>query len=105
MLIICPYCNSTHVQLVVPDQAGSAALPLNSSTLNTTLSQMTSLAMLGMSIARKTSVLPPMVGGLAGAVIAGLFGVSQREATMPQTSPYQFYCQDCQQSFSRPAIH
>ena len=101
MLVICPYCNSSHVQLVAPVQSDSSALPFNSSTLN----HMTSFAMLGISIARKTTVLPPAIGGLAGAVMGGLLSVIQSEQPTAQASTYQFYCQDCQQSFSRQAIH
>jgi hypothetical protein len=105
MLVICPYCNSSHVQLIAPVQAGISALPLNGTPLNTTLSHMTSLAILGISIARKTTALPPAIGGLAGAVIGGLFSVIQSEQPTTQASTYQFYCQDCQHSFSRQAIH
>ncbi|RYY80251.1 MAG: hypothetical protein EOO69_02335 [Moraxellaceae bacterium] len=105
MLVICPYCHSSHVQLIPPNHAGGAALPFDRNALNSTLSQMTSFAMLGISIARKTTVLPPAIGGLAGAVIGGLFGVIQSEQPTAQASVYQFYCQDCQQSFTRQATH
>lgn len=101
MLVICPYCNSSHVQLVAPVQSDSASLSFSRSTL----SQMTSLAMLGISIARKTSVLPPAIGGLAGAFMGGLLSVIQSEQPTAQPTTYQFYCQDCQQSFSSQATH
>lgn len=98
MLALCPNCQSSRVSLI--EHQGSDSLsPFNPQALN----HMTNLALLGISVARKYGTLPPAIGGLAGAVLGGLFSVVQQSQSY-HSPMLHFYCQDCQHQFTRPCV-
>ena len=91
MRINCPYCYSDQIIQVVNQQvSGSDSKGLAASA---------SFATIGASIS-KSFPLPvsPLLGGLAGAVIGGLFSSVLNEPKKPITMTY-YHCNHCQQNF------
>ncbi|WP_180165071.1 hypothetical protein [Acinetobacter sp. YH12049] len=89
MSLICPFCHSTEVMLVDASTQQS----------NTTLSSLvtpTTLGALGTTVAKSFN-LPPIVGGIAGTVLGGLFNSFTEQSTPPQQS--LCFCHNCYQKF------
>lgn len=91
MSLICPYCLSDQVIQVVNQQVNG--------TESSGLAASASLATIGASISKSLpSPVSPLLGGLAGAVIGGLFSSVFDEPTKPITLTY-YHCNHCQQNF------
>lgn len=85
----CPYCHSTNVMLV----------EANIQQANSTLSNLTSpatLGVLGTTVAKSLN-LPPIIGGIAGTVLGGLFNSFTEQSTPSQQS--LCFCHNCYQKF------
>ena len=92
MRINCPYCYSDQVIQVVNQQA-------NSGSDSTTLAASASFATIGASISKSLPLpLSPFIGGIAGAVLGGLFSSVFDEPKKPVTMTY-YHCNHCQQNF------
>ena len=91
MSLICPYCLSDQVIQVVNQQVNG--------TESSGLAASASLATIGASISKSLpSPVSPLLGGLAGAVIGGLFSSVFDEPKKPITLAY-YHCNHCQQNF------
>ena len=89
MSIYCPVCRSSNISHHPISQPNS--YPANQ------LGQLASFSALGVAIAKQTSMVNPLLGGLAGILVGGLFGASQ-----PAPTPVlyvQRLCNDCGQQF------
>ena len=91
MNTICPYCLSDQVIQVVNQQvSGSESSGLTASA---------SFATIGASISKSLPLpVSPLLGGLAGAVIGGLFSSVFDEPKKPVTMTY-YHCNQCRQNF------
>lgn len=92
MRINCPYCYSDQVIQVVNQQASSGSD-------STSLAASASFATIGASIS-KSFPLPvsPLLGGIAGAVLGGLFS-SVFDEPKKQIPIRYYHCHHCQQNF------
>ncbi|MEQ1304462.1 hypothetical protein ACE5JW_01675 [Acinetobacter radioresistens] len=92
MSLNCPYCLSDQVIQVVNQQ-------VNADSGSTGLAISTSFATIGASISRSLPLpMSPFIGGIAGAVIGGLFSSVFDEPKKPITLTY-YHCNYCQQNF------
>ena len=91
MSLNCPYCLSDQVIQVVNHQVSGSN--------STGLAASTSFATIGASISKGLPLpVSPLLGGLAGAVIGGLFSSMFDEPKKPITMTY-YHCNHCQQNF------
>ncbi|WP_151768957.1 hypothetical protein [Acinetobacter colistiniresistens] len=89
MSLSCPFCHSTNVILV----EASTQQP------NTTFSSLvtpTTLGALGTTVAKSLN-LPPIIGGIAGTVLGGLFNSFTEQSIPSQIS--LCFCHNCYQKF------
>lgn len=89
MNLYCPVCRSGNVSTRHMSQQGGSS--------TNQLGQLASFSALGVAIARQTSMVNPLLGGLAGVLVGGLFGASQ-----PAPAPVvyvQHICNDCGHQF------
>ena len=89
MSLNCPFCRSTDVMIV----------EANIQQANSTLSNLASpaaLGALGTTVAKSLN-LPPIVGGIAGTVLGGLFNSFTEQNTSPKQS--LCFCHNCYQKF------
>ena len=89
MSLNCPFCHSTDIMIV----------EANIQQANSTLSNFSSpaaLGALGTTVAKSLN-LPPIVGGIAGTVLGGLFNSFTEQSTPPQQS--LCFCHNCYQKF------
>ena len=87
MSLNCPFCHSTDIMIV----------EANAQQANSTLSNLASpaaLGALGTTVAKSLN-LPPIVGGIAGTVLGGLFNSFTEQSTPPQQS--LCFCHNCYQ--------
>lgn len=92
MRINCPYCYSDQVIQVVNQQA-------NSGSDSTTLAASASFATIGASISKSLPLpLSPFIGGIAGAVLGGLFS-SVFDEPKKQIPMRYYHCHNCNQNF------
>ena len=85
----CAFCHSTDIMIV----------EANAQQANSTLSNLASpaaLGALGTTVAKSLN-LPPIVGGIAGTVLGGLFNSFTEQSTPPQQS--LCFCHNCYQKF------
>lgn len=88
----CPYCLSDQVVQVVNQQVGS-------SSDSTAFAASASFATIGASISKSLPLpVPPLLGGIAGALIGGLVSSIFEEPKQISTVTY-FQCNNCQQNF------
>ena len=91
MSLICPYCLSDQVIQVVNQQVNGSD--------STGLAASASFATIGASISKGLPLpVSPFIGGIAGAVIGGLFSSMFDESKKPITLTY-YHCNHCQQNF------
>ncbi len=91
MSLTCPYCLSDQVIQVVNQQVNG--------TESSGLAASASFATIGASISKSLPLpVSPLLGGLAGAVIGGLFSSVFEEPKKPVTMTY-YRCNQCQQNF------
>jgi len=91
MSLICPYCLSDQVIQVMNQQMNGAE--------SSGLAASASFATIGASISKGLPLpVSPLLGGLAGAVIGGLFSSVFDEPKKPITMTY-YHCNQCQQNF------
>ena len=91
MRLNCPYCLSDQVIQVVNQQVNGSD--------STGLAASASFATIGASISKGLPLpVSPLLGGLAGAVIGGLFSSVFDEPKKPITLAY-YHCNHCQQNF------
>ncbi|WP_218697743.1 hypothetical protein [Acinetobacter harbinensis] len=91
MSLTCPYCLSDQVIQVVNQQVNGAE--------SSGLAASASFATIGASISKSLPLpVSPLLGGLAGAVIGGLFNSVFDEPKKPVTMTY-YHCNQCQQNF------
>lgn len=91
MSLNCPYCFSDQVIQVVNQQVSGSE--------STGLAASASFATIGASISKSFPLpISPLLGGLAGAVIGGLFSSVFDESKKPITMTY-YHCNQCQQNF------
>lgn len=94
MSIHCPYCFSDHIIQVVNQ-------PMSSSE-SSGLTASASFASIGASISKSLPLpVSPLIGGLAGAVIGGLFSRVLDEPKTPALLTY-FHCNHCNRTFVEP---
>jgi hypothetical protein len=98
MTIYCPQCRSSHIALI--QQAQSVTCPSDSYANSDVLKSIAGLATLGVTIARHTSMVNPLAGGIAGAVLGCLFNPSPVSQPSRPAPVYVLCCQDCQHVFS-----
>ena len=92
MRINCPYCYSDQVIQMVNQQANSGSDSIG-------LAASASFATIGASISKSLPLpLYPFIGGIAGAVIGGLFSSIFEEPKKTITMTY-YHCNNCQQNF------
>lgn len=90
MRINCPYCYSDQVIQVVRTGSGSDS---------TTLAASASFATIGASISKSFPLaVSPLIGGIAGAVLGGLFS-SIFDEPQKQIPMRYYHCHQCQQNF------
>lgn len=92
MSIHCPFCHSDQVlQRLMTDP--------NSQASSSNLAASASFATIGASISKSLPLpVSPIIGGIAGAVLGGLFGQVFEEPK--QKIPVRYYhCQNCNQNF------
>ena len=88
----CPYCLSDQVVQVVNQQVGSGSD-------STAFAASASFATIGASISKSLPLpVPPLLGGIAGALIGGLVSSIFEEPKKISAVTY-FHCNDCQQNF------
>ena len=88
----CPYCLSYQVVQVVNQQVSEGS---DSSSLTASAS----FATIGVSISKSLPLpVSPLLGGLAGAVIGGLFSSVFDEPKKPVITSY-YHCNTCQHNF------
>lgn len=95
MSLNCPFCQSTNIMLI----------EATTSQANTALSSLgtpATLAALGSTVAKSFN-LPPIVGGIAGTVLGGLFNSLTEQSTPRQQSLY--FCHNCYQKFPTHFLH
>ena len=91
MSLNCPYCFSDQVIQVVNQQVNGSD--------STALLASASFATIGASISKGLPLpVSPFIGGIAGAVIGGLFSSMFDEPKKPITLTY-YHCNHCQQNF------
>ncbi len=91
MSLNCPYCLSNQVIQVVNQQVSGSD--------STGLAASASFATIGASISKGLPLpISPFIGGIAGAVIGGLFSSMFDEPKKPITLTY-YHCNHCQQNF------
>ncbi len=91
MSINCPYCFSDQTIQVVNQQVSGSD--------STGLAASASFATIGASISKGLPLpISPFIGGIAGAVIGGLFSSMIDEPKKPITLTY-YHCNHCQQNF------
>jgi len=91
MSLICPYCLSDQVIQVMNQQMNGAE--------SSGLAASASFATIGATISKGLPLpVSPLLGGLAGAVIGGLFSSVFNEPKKPITMTY-YHCNQCQQNF------
>jgi len=92
MSLICPQCLSDQVIQVVNQQVREGS---DSSSLTASAS----FATIGASISKSLPLpVSPLLGGLAGAVIGGLFSSVFDEPKKPVITSY-YHCNTCQHNF------
>lgn len=92
MSLICPQCLSDQVIQVVNQQVSEGS---DSSSLTASAS----FATIGASISKSLPLpVSPLLGGLAGAVIGGLFSSVFDESKKPVITSY-YHCNTCQHNF------
>lgn len=98
MQILCPYCHSEHVQRML--QSPAQASDDSSHLLGTSATFASIGAGLSKSLGGQIPI-SPWIGGIAGAVIGGLFGglLDTPQRAAPQLPISYFQCQSCRQSF------
>ena len=89
MSLSCPFCHSTDVMLV-------EAITQQSNTAFTNLVTPTTLGALGTTVAKSLN-LPPIIGGIAGTVLGGLFNSFTEQSIPSQIS--LCFCHNCYQKF------
>ncbi|WP_297423972.1 hypothetical protein [uncultured Acinetobacter sp.] len=89
MSLNCPFCRSTDIMVV------GASIQQTNSTLSN-LASPAALGALGTTVAKSLN-LPPIVGGIAGTVLGGLFNSFTEQSTPPQQS--LCFCHNCYQKF------
>ena len=88
----CPYCFSDQVVQVVNQHVSNGSD-------STTFAASASFATIGASISKSLPLpVPPLLGGIAGALIGGLVSSIFEEPKKISTVTY-FHCNDCQQNF------
>lgn len=91
----CPNCLSDQIVLVINQPAPRS---INASSLVTS----TSFATIGASISKSLPLpVPPLVGGIAGAVVGGLLSAvfGSDSQPQPQRASTYFQCQSCAHMF------
>ena len=90
MNIHCPYCFSEDVVRVVREQHSSGS--------GSHMAASATFATLGASLSKTMPIpVPPVVGGIAGAVVGGLLD-SFAQPSQPRSISC-FYCHNCQRNF------
>ena len=95
MSLSCPFCRSTDIMVV------GASIQQTNSTLSN-LASPAALGALGTTVAKSLN-LPPIVGGIAGTVLGGLFNTFTEQSTPPQQS--LCFCHNCYQKFPTHLLH
>ena len=103
MSLNCPFCHSTDIMIVEANiqQANSTLSNLASPALSN-LASPAALGALGSTVAKSFN-LPPIVGGIAGTVLGGLFNSLTEQTTPRQQSLY--FCHNCYQKFPTHFLH
>ncbi|CAB1207524.1 hypothetical protein [Acinetobacter bouvetii] len=101
-LLRCPYCQSNDISVIESPRH----LPSTQTSTSQTASLMSpaALAALGVSVS-KTLNIPPIAGALAGVVIGGIWMLLVDDEPQSQPRPHivyrtEYYCNDCDRSFS-----
>lgn len=89
MSLSCPFCRSTDIMVV------GASIQQTNSTLSN-LASPAALGALGTTVAKSLN-FPPIVGGIAGTVLGGLFNSFTEQSTPPQQS--LCFCHNCYKKF------
>lgn len=95
MSLNCPFCHSTNIMVI-------EANPQQANTSLTHLASPAALGALGTTVAKSFN-LPPIVGGIAGTVLGGLFNTLTEQSTPRQQSLY--FCHNCYQKFPSHFLH
>lgn len=90
MNITCPYCHSEHVIRVVQQTTTQGS--------QQHLTASASFATMGAALS-KSLPISPLIGGIAGVVVGGLFNSLFDNAPRTQSSNRCFQCQSCGQLF------
>lgn len=97
MSLLCPYCQSREtVQLQSPQHLPSTST--NNSISNNVMSPM-ALATLGMSVSKSLNI-PPIAGAIVGVLIGGIWMLINEDEQQQPTYRRQYYCNNCDRSFS-----
>ncbi|MFW2124240.1 hypothetical protein [Acinetobacter ursingii] len=90
MNITCPYCDSEHIVRVVHQTTSQGS--------QQHLTASASFATMGAALS-KSLPISPLIGGIAGVVVGGLFNSLFDNAPRTQSSHSCFQCQSCGQLF------
>ncbi|MGL4588050.1 MAG: hypothetical protein ACRCVQ_13605 [Acinetobacter ursingii] len=90
MNITCPYCHSEHIVRVVQQTTSHGS--------QQHLTASASFATMGAALSKSLPV-SPLIGGIAGVVVGGLFNSLFDNAPKTQSSNSCFQCQSCGQLF------
>ncbi|WP_151831642.1 hypothetical protein [Acinetobacter ursingii] len=90
MNITCPYCHSEHIVRVVQQTTSQVS--------QQHLTPSASFATMGAALSKSLPV-SPLIGGIAGVVVGGLFNSLFDNAPKTQSSNSCFQCQSCGQLF------
>ena len=90
MNITCPYCDSEHIVRVVHQKTSQGS--------QQHLTASASFATMGAALS-KSLPISPLIGGIAGVVVGGLFNSLFDNAPRTQSSHSCFQCQSCGQLF------
>ena len=90
MNITCPYCHSEHIVRVVHQTTSQGS--------QQHLTASASFATMGAALSKSLPV-SPLIGGIAGVVVGGLFNSLFDNAPKTQSTSSCFQCQSCGQLF------
>lgn len=90
MNITCPYCHSEHIVRVVQQTTSQES--------QQHLTASASFATMGAALSKSLPV-SPLIGGIAGVVVGGLFNSLFDNAPKTQSTNSCFQCQSCGQLF------